>query len=31
LLLHRIDILPESPMLQHVPLWKMLPAPTPAL
>src|SRR5262249_60258522 len=26
-----MDILPESPARQHVPLWKTLPAPTPAI
>ena len=26
-LLRRMDILPELPVQQHVPLWKMLPVP----
>jgi len=29
-LLRRTNVLPESPVQQHVPLWKMLPSPTTA-
>ena len=29
-LMRRTDVLPESPVQQHVPLWKMLPSPTTA-
>src|SRR3569832_910635 len=28
--MRRTDVLPESPVQQHVPLWKMLPSPTTA-